>query len=80
MKDRKLLFLLFTFVAAVTLGAQTRPDALKEYRAGNYNRAVEICRMELQESPGNMDSYTVLGWSRLRAGKYQEALEAGLRG
>jgi tetratricopeptide (TPR) repeat protein len=58
--------------------AQTRPDALKEYRAGNYERAVEICRMELEETPGNMDSHTVLGWSLLRLGKNKEALDAGI--
>lgn len=67
-------FLIFT---ATLMMAQTRPDALKEYRAGNYERAVEICRMELAETPGNMDSHTVLGWSLLRLGRNKEALEAG---
>lgn len=77
---RKLFFFLIIFTAAVALGAQTRPDALKEYRAGNFERAVEICRLEINESPGNMDSHTVLGWSLLKLGRLQEALEAGMAG
>ena len=64
----------------MTLAAQTRPDALKEYRLGNFERAIEICRMELEDSPGNMDSYTVMCWSFIKLEKYQEALDAGLEG
>jgi tetratricopeptide (TPR) repeat protein len=56
------------------MGAQTRPDALIEYRNGNYERAVEICRNEIAQTPGNMDSYVVICWSLLRLNRYEEAL------
>lgn len=76
MKRRLLILSLLIFVT-LAIGAQDKPDALKEYRAGNLERAVEICRLELATSPGNMDSHTVLGWSLMRLGRYQEVLEAG---
>lgn len=74
-------FLLFCLIfATASLGAQTKPDALREYRRGNYQRAVDICRAELKTFPRNMDSHTVLGWSLIRLGKYREALESGMVG
>ena len=76
---RKFLFFCLALVAT-TLDAQTKPDALREYRRGNYQGAVDICRAELEISPKNMDSHTVLGWSLIRLGKHQEALESGLLG
>jgi tetratricopeptide (TPR) repeat protein len=66
-------------VCAALFG-QERPDALVQYRQGNYNRAVEICLEELKEMPRNMNSYVVLGWSLLRLGRNQEALSYGNRG
>jgi tetratricopeptide (TPR) repeat protein len=56
------------------LPAQNRPDALLEYRSGNYDQAVEICRNEIAQTPGNMDSYVVICWSLLRLNRYEEAL------
>ncbi|MBI9102363.1 MAG: tetratricopeptide repeat protein [Spirochaetales bacterium] len=73
--NRKLLIvsalLLFSFLA----WGQSRPDALREYRLGNLDKAIEICLLELEDSPGNMDSYTVLCWSLIKQGDYQKALE-----
>ncbi len=67
--------------ASVTFSsAQERPDALKLYRAGNYDQAVEVCKQELEATPENMDSYSVLCWSLLRGGKYDEALEWARKG
>lgn len=53
--------------------AQTRPDALREYNAGNYLRAIEICESEIQENDKNMDSYAVLCWSLIANMQYNEA-------
>ena len=78
MKKTK-IFLFILTAGIMTLAAQTRPDALKEYRAGNLDRAIEICRLELEDSPGNMDSYTVMGWSLIKQEKYQEALDEGMK-
>jgi predicted Zn-dependent protease len=67
----------FTLLFALTLGpflpAQTRPDALLEYRNGNYERAVTICRDEIIQNAGNLDSYVVICWSLLRLNRFEEA-------
>ncbi len=71
------LGLCILFSAAVY--AQDRADALVEYRNGNFDRAIQICLNEIEQMPRNMDSYTVLGWSYLKKGDYQNALDAGNR-
>jgi len=65
------LLLLLTAGAAF---AQIKPDALAEYRMGNYERSVQICQDEIAANAGNMDSYVVACWSLLRLGRYGEAL------
>ena len=67
--------MILTITAAGTAAfGQTGPDALLEYRQGNYERAVQICRNEITETPGNLDSYVVICWSLIRLGRYDEAL------
>jgi len=66
------VFLLIFSVSGVF--GQTRPDALAEYRVGNYERAVQICRDEIQANPGNMDSYVVICWSLISLRRFDEAL------
>jgi tetratricopeptide (TPR) repeat protein len=71
------VFLFFFFLAFWERGAafaQTRPDALAEYRAGNYERAVSICMNEIKANPGNLESHVVICWSLIRLGRYREAL------
>jgi len=63
--------LLFVFVQGRLFPAGE--DALSEYRLGNYERAAEICKRELEANPGNTESYIVLCRSLLRAGRYNEA-------
>jgi tetratricopeptide (TPR) repeat protein len=53
---------------------QEKPDALELYRTGKYLEAVKVCQEELVESPKNIDSYVVLGWSQLKLRRYAEAL------
>jgi len=66
-----LFFLLFpTF----TSYAQNVPDALAEYRLGNYERAIQICRDEMEENPANLESHVVICWSLLSLNRYEEAL------
>ena len=78
----KFLFLITVISLTITPAfAQTRPDALYEYRQGNYERAIQICRDEIAEDPRNMDSYVVICWSFLRsnrANRYDEALRYAL--
>jgi tetratricopeptide (TPR) repeat protein len=54
--------------------AQVRPDALVEYRNGNYERAVSICMDEIVANSRNLDAHVVLCWSLIRLNRYQEAL------
>ncbi len=61
------------------LMAQERPDALELYRQGQYGEAVGVCQQELEQWESDqvrqrMDSYTVMGWSYLRLGRYNDAL------
>jgi tetratricopeptide (TPR) repeat protein len=72
------LVLLVGFVAG-SLWGQSRQDALQLYRQGRYEEAVEVTLEELEETPRNMNSYTVLGWSLLALGRYQDALDYGMR-
>lgn len=70
----RLFFVCYVFIfSTFSLMAQDRPDALKEYRDGNYKEAAEICLQELELMPGNLDSYVVLGWSLLQLGRYKDA-------
>jgi tetratricopeptide (TPR) repeat protein len=61
-------------LCAFQLVAQTGPDALAEYRQGNFQRAAEICQVEITENPNNLDSHVVICWSLLKLGRYNEAL------
>jgi len=56
--------------------AQVKPDALAEYRLGNFERAIQICQEEIAEDPGSLESYVVSCWSFLRLGRYGEALRS----
>ena len=75
-----LILVLSILSVASPLGAQVKPDALELYRQGHYAQAVQVCLQELEdrgadESKRRMDSYTVLGWSYLRLGEYENALK-----
>ena len=61
-------------LAGVSLFAQVKQDALVLYNQGNYAGAIKVCRSEIAAMPKNMDSYSVLTWSLLKLGKYDEAL------
>jgi predicted Zn-dependent protease len=63
------------FLFSALLFAQNRPDALREYRARNYDRAITICKTEIAARPGNLDSYVVICWSLIALGRYAEAME-----
>jgi tetratricopeptide (TPR) repeat protein len=67
------LALLLTVIPPSSLRAQTRPDALLEYRNGNYERAAEICRDEIAQNAGNLESHVVICWSLLRLNRFEEA-------
>jgi tetratricopeptide (TPR) repeat protein len=72
--------LLLIFLPLSWIAAQTRPDALVEYRNGNYERAVEICANELKESPNNIEAHVVVCWSLIQLARYEEARAYALEG
>jgi len=74
-KTRIIFFLIFlTILTAASYGQNRSPDALVEYRAGNYERAIQICRAEIDENPNNIESHVVICWSLVRLNRYDEAL------
>jgi tetratricopeptide (TPR) repeat protein len=74
-------FLLFSFlIFTCPLFAQTRPDALREYVNGNYERSVEICKSEMEVNSGNLESHVVISWSLIALGRYSEAMDYARRG
>jgi tetratricopeptide (TPR) repeat protein len=71
----RVLFFAFLLLFWAPLAfAQTRPDALVEYRSGNYERAMSICMTEIAANPNNLESHVVLCWTLIRMGRYQDAL------
>jgi tetratricopeptide (TPR) repeat protein len=70
------LFLFQTVVAY----AQVRPDALAEYRNGNYETAIAICENEIAANPDNLESHVVICWSFIRLNQYEEARTYALAG
>jgi predicted Zn-dependent protease len=64
---------LFLLLVPGWIFAQTRPDAVLEYRNGNYERAISICRNEISTNPRNIESYVVMCWSLIRLNRYEEA-------
>lgn len=75
---RHALWMIVTLAGIV--GAQDLPDALELYRQGQFDAAVAVTLQELDENPANLDAFTVLGWSLLSLGRFDEALEYGQRG
>jgi tetratricopeptide (TPR) repeat protein len=69
-----LLFSCFALPGGPKAFAQTRPDALVEYRSGNYERAVSICLAEIAANPANLESHVVLCWTFIRLGRYRDAM------
>ena len=62
------------FITAAAYAQNGFPDALAEYRAGSYQRAIQICRDEIEINPANLESHVVICWSLLRLNRYDEAM------
>ena len=81
---KRLLVLIFVFLYLLLIGhevnAQFAPDALVEFRNGNFERAVTICQNEIALNPNNIESHVVICWSLVSLGRYQEALRYAQQG
>ncbi|MCL2185620.1 MAG: tetratricopeptide repeat protein [Treponema sp.] len=64
----------FLFISFNVFSQMRPPDALVEYNSGNFERAVSICREELEENPDNMESHVVICWALLRLNRLDEAM------
>jgi tetratricopeptide (TPR) repeat protein len=76
-RPKRLVFLFFFFLALLgreLVFAQIRPDALVEYRNGNYEQAVSICMNEIAANPVNLESHVVICWSLIRLARYRDAM------
>jgi Flp pilus assembly protein TadD len=74
MKTQIKILTVFLLFMTLDVYAQNRTDGLVEYRAGNYERAIQICRDEISVNPNNLESHVVICWSLLRLNRYDEAL------
>jgi len=70
----KLLAYFFFFLSIAVYAQNQMPDALAEYRAGNYERAIQICRDELSINQSNLESHVVMCWSLIRLNRFEEAM------
>ena len=75
MKNLKKIVLIFALIVfnSALFAENTKPDAVKLYRDGNYKEAIEICEAEIAENPKNLDSYCVMCWCLLANRQYAEA-------
>jgi tetratricopeptide (TPR) repeat protein len=75
MNSVRFFAVVFIFAAASSsVFPQTAPDALTEYRQGNFDRSIQICRDEISVNPNNLESHVVICWSLIKLGRYEEAL------
>jgi tetratricopeptide (TPR) repeat protein len=68
------IFILLLSLSFTAFSQNRHPDALAEYRAGNYERAIQICRAEIEDNPANLESHVVICWSLVRLNRHEEAL------
>jgi len=74
MKKAFFVFISLIFLFLAFDGYSQRRDALVEYRNGNYERSVQICRDEIEENAGNLEAHVVICWSLIRLNRFEEAM------
>jgi tetratricopeptide (TPR) repeat protein len=72
--NKGIICLSFLLIVNGAVFGQTRPDALQEYRNGNFERSVAICIDEIRADPQNLEAHVVICWSLLRLNRYAETL------
>jgi tetratricopeptide (TPR) repeat protein len=70
--SRASYFLLLLLSASLVV-AQTKADALVEYRTGNFEKAVSICKNDISANPKNIEAHVVISWSLIKLGQYEDA-------
>ncbi len=77
---RSFLLCAFFLLQAVYVPAETKPDALVLYRQQRYQESIAVCLAEIEANSRNVDSYVVLCWALVKAGRYAEAEEWAAKG
>ena len=60
-------------LCALSFYGEEKPDALALFMQKKYAESEKVCLAEIEETPKNMDSYIVLGWTLLAQKKYKDA-------
>jgi len=74
MRNTFFVFLFLLFLFPLLNAYSQRRDALVDYRNGNYERSVQICRDEIEENANNLEAHVVICWSLIRLNRFEEAL------
>jgi tetratricopeptide (TPR) repeat protein len=81
---RKIIMTLILAGCLFPLAAQEtkKEDALELYRNHQYERAIEVCKVELESYSDDqvnkkLDSYTVMCWSFIRLDRYDDVIKYG---
>ena len=74
------IFLLLSVLFIYPQWRTTRRDALQEYRDGNYEEAVRICKEDISANSNNLESHVILCWSLVSLGRYEECRTFALAG
>lgn len=78
---KKIISLLLLVCVFSAVFSQTeKKDAYDMWKNGRYAEAIEVCLAEINDTPGNLDSYVVLCWSLVENGQYKEAEYWGTKG
>jgi tetratricopeptide (TPR) repeat protein len=75
-----ILFLVPAFLYSQWSWKAQRRDPLEEYRNGNFEEAVKICKAEITADPGNLESHVVICRSLVKLGRYEEGRTYALAG
>jgi tetratricopeptide (TPR) repeat protein len=67
------VYLWLFLLAASAVFSQAKPDALVEYRTGNFERAVSICKSDISANPNNIEAHVLISWSLIKLGEYEHA-------
>lgn len=78
-KQALLVAVLLLVAGAGAVAQDGEPDALEMYRNRDFAGAVKTTLAEIEANPNNIESYVVLGWSLIGAGRYQEAVDYALQ-
>jgi tetratricopeptide (TPR) repeat protein len=73
LKDRRFIGFMLFLAPASFLFSQVRPNGQVEFRTGNYEGAIAICKDEIAANPSDIEAHVLIAWSLIQLGRYEEA-------